>query len=45
MVLSAISKKSNLLLLFTETGVKINQDYNIEHVLDKQLFEHAKNLH
>jgi hypothetical protein len=40
-----MSKKGKLILLFIEAGVKINQDYCNEHVLENHLFEHAKNLH
>jgi DNA-directed RNA polymerase len=28
-----------------EAGVKISQDYYIEHILENHQFEHAKNLH
>jgi hypothetical protein len=40
-----IVKKGKLLLLFIEKGLKINQDYYIEHVLENHLFEPAKNFH
>jgi hypothetical protein len=38
-------EKGKLFLFFIEEGVKINQDYYIEHVLENHLFERAKILY
>jgi hypothetical protein len=38
------SKKGNLVIILIGAGVKINQDYYIEYVLENHLFQHAKNL-
>lgn len=45
MVWGAISKKGKLPLHFVEPGVKVNQTYYIEEVLERHLLPHAKDLY
>lgn len=45
MVWGAISPRGKLPLLFIDRGVKINQDYYIQHVMQNHLLVHARNLY
>jgi transposase len=45
MVWGGISKTGKLPLLFIESGVKINQSYYIEHVLERHVLAHVKEMY